>query len=254
MCLIFIAYHTHPDFPLIVAANRDEFYGRPTLPVHCWDDHPGVWAGRDLKEGGTWMGVHQAGRFAAVTNYRSGEMASAPKSRGNLTKDLLLTESPRLYINEQLIKESHLYGGFNLLSYDGQNLFYCSNRGKHQNQVLAPGFYGLSNGHLNSDWPKIQTGLPLFKGAIGKKISRSQLWQLLASDQQAADAQLPDTGIGLELERLLSARFIQSPIYGTRASTLLFWHRNASVEIIEKSFDGARETNDKAVNLILQTK
>ena len=253
MCLIFIAYQAHPDFPLIVAANRDEFYGRPTLPIHCWDDHPEICAGRDLKEGGTWMGVHQGGRFSAVTNYRSGEMATAPLSRGNLVKDMLLTAAPRLYINERLVKESHLYGGFNLLSYDGHSLYYCSNRREKQNQSLAPGVYGLSNGYLNGDWPKIQTGLPLFQEAINQGPDRTRLWQLLANDQQAEDSQLPDTGIGLELERMLSARFIQSPTYGTRASTLLFWHRNASVEMIEKSFDGKGESGEKSVTLVLQS-
>ncbi len=216
------------------------------------------------------MGIHQGGRFAAITNYRSSEMATAPKSRGNLVKELLLTGSIQKYLQDRLSQEARLYSGFNALSFDGKALFYCSNRNLDINQaamtqpetlprkayqVLKPGFYGLSNGRLNDSWPKIQKGLPIFRAAVkqytGEEPGPNRLWQLLQDAEQAEDSQLPDTGIGIELERLLSPRFIQSTTYGTRACTLVFWHRNQSVEVIERSFDATGITGEKLATIAL---
>ncbi|OZG71968.1 hypothetical protein BTA51_18360 [Hahella sp. CCB-MM4] len=241
MCLIFAAFQTHPDYPLVVAANRDEFYARPTQALHRWTDNPEIYAGRDLQEGGTWMGLHQQGRFAAVTNYRSGAAATAPRSRGNLVKDLLNTPSQLEFIQSELAETAQEYGGFNTLSYDGKQLIYCSNRHSEHFQILAPGYYGLSNGLLNSDWPKISRGMPIFKealqnGSLPAPPKLDRIWDLLADKLTAADEELPDTGISLEWEKLLSSRFIRSENYGTRASTIVLWKGDRTAAMIERNF------------------
>ncbi|WP_020409332.1 NRDE family protein [Hahella ganghwensis] len=242
MCLIFAAYNMQPDYPLIVAANRDEFYERPTQSLHRWDDQPDIYAGRDLKEGGTWMGVHREGRFAAVTNFRSGHSTPAPLSRGNLVKDLLLTSSQKNFVTATLSEKAQDYGGFNTLSYDGEALIYCSNRAPDFHRVLPPGFYGLSNGLLNAEWPKVSQGLQQFRSIIeANSLDASKdmnsLWELLANGEQAPDELLPDTGIDQHLERLLSSRFIRSPTYGTRASTILTWNKERRIKILERNFN-----------------
>ena len=158
MCLILFAYRSLPDYRLVLAANRDEFYDRPTRHVAFWDDAPEILAGRDLKAGGTWMGITKKGRFAAITNYRDSGMTieNAP-SRGDLVKDFLIGKSrPHDYL-ESLQNKGQDYNGFNLIIGDGNELFYYSNRDGNIHNI-EPGVHGLSNHLLNTPWPKVAQG------------------------------------------------------------------------------------------------
>jgi uncharacterized protein with NRDE domain len=237
MCLVLIGLHQHPDYSLVVAANRDEFYDRPTSPATFWSDHPHVLGGRDLKAGGTWMGIDRSGRFAAVTNYRQGTReTAAPRSRGHLVSDYLTTSAdPERYLDE-VERDATLYNGFNLLVGDARRLFYYSNR-EGGRRTLGSGIYGLSNHLLDSPWPKVTAS----KNALGALLSGGSelipdLLALLSDRRQAADESLPKTGVSLEWERLLSAAFITSPGYGTRSSTVLLVGRDGSVVLVERSF------------------
>ncbi len=242
MCLILFAYHVHPDYSLILAANRDEFYDRPTAPADFWSSHPQVLAGIDLKEKGTWLGVTREGKFAAITNYRdpASWKADAP-SRGKLVSRYLTgSAGPEKYLRS-VVKKADVYNGFNLLLGDGADLFVYSNRGDVRK--LSPGIYGLSNELLDTPWPKVRRGKQLLKKALaqkGKELEET-LFDLLSDRLVPSDRNLPDTGIGLEWERLLSTMFITSPIYGTRSSTLLFIGKNRRVKLIEKIYNGEEE-------------
>ncbi len=242
MCLILFAYHVHPDYRLILAANRDEFYDRPTAPADFWSSHPQVLAGIDLKEKGTWLGVTREGKFAAITNYRdpASWKADAP-SRGKLVSRYLTgSAGPEKYLRS-VVKKADVYNGFNLLLGDGEDLFVYSNRGDVRK--LSPGIYGLSNELLDTPWPKVRRGKQLLKKALaqkGKELEET-LFDLLSDRLVPSDRNLPDTGIGLEWERLLSTMFITSPIYGTRSSTLLFIGKNRRVKLIEKIYNGEEE-------------
>ncbi|MDD4092400.1 MAG: NRDE family protein [Smithellaceae bacterium] len=242
MCLILFAYHMHPDYRLILAANRDEFYDRPTAPADFWSSHPQVLAGIDLKEKGTWLGVTREGKFVAITNYRdpASWKADAP-SRGKLVSRYLTgSAGPEKYLRS-VVKKADVYNGFNLLLGDGEDLFVYSNRGDVRK--LSPGIYGLSNELLDTPWPKVRRGKQLLKKTLaqkGKELEEA-LFDLLSDRLVPSDRNLPDTGIGLEWERLLSTMFITSPIYGTRSSTLLFIGKNRRVKLIEKIYNGEEE-------------
>ncbi|OMH38999.1 NRDE family protein [Motiliproteus sp. MSK22-1] len=263
MCLILIAYHVHPDYPLIVAANRDEFYHRPTKPAHIWPDSSQVLAGLDMQQGGTWLGVTRMGRFAAVTNVRNGFAEKNPQhlSRGLLTRNFLTQEcSPSDYI-KQLTADR--YAGFNLLLADANSLHYFTNQatadpGKIRQVVsepnstiidqtrsqLQPGIYGLSNAALDTSWPKLERAKARLANICTQTTpSQEQLFCLLQDRYVAADDQLPDTGISIEWERKLAPGFIQSSDYGTRASTLVMIHRSGIIEFIEQNFDNQGPTD-----------
>ena len=238
VCLVLIALDSHPDYSLIIAANRDEFYDRPTAPASFWDDAPSVLAGRDLKAGGTWLGVDRHGRFAAVTNYRQGERESpAPRSRGLLVSDFLTRDVGALEHVEQVRREADFYNGFNLLAGDPWGVFYFSNR---QGRVrhLAPGLYGLSNHLLDTPWPKVAASKSAFGTLLtdGASELTAELFALLSDRNRPADALLPSTGVGHEWERLLSSAFIASDDYGTRSSTVALIGRDGSMVFVERSF------------------
>lgn len=238
MCLILFAYQTHPRHRLVVAANRDEFYARPTAPAAFWSDAPEVLAGRDLREGGTWLGVTRGGRFAAVTNVREPEMyrVGAP-SRGFLVSDFLRgSESPEVYA-ERLAETGGEYNGFNLLLVDGRSLVWLSNRGEGA-RTLEPGVYGLSNALLDTPWPKVEMGKEDLRRALegdGDEALAAALFATLARRDPAPDARLPATGIGAERERALSSAFIATPEYGTRCSTVLLMGRDGAVSFTERT-------------------
>ena len=242
MCFIVFAYQVHPSYRFIAAANRDEFYERPTSPADFWKEAPQVLAGRDLKEGGTWMGVTRGGKFAAITNYRdpSAFKTGAP-SRGKLVSDFLTgPESAASYI-EKISRQGQKYNGFNLICGDPKDLFVYSNRGKIEK--LEAGIYGLSNHLLDSPWPKVIKGKKALTAAMNKKgadLERA-LFKILSDRQKAPDPKLPSTGIELEKERLLSPIFIESPGYGTRSSSVLLMAKNKRVKFVEKVFDGKPE-------------
>ena len=238
MCLVLLALRSHPDYQLIVAANRDEFYDRPTAPAGLWADCPSVLGGRDLQAGGTWLGVDRRGRFAAVTNYRQGERENpAPRSRGLLVSEFLTGDSGGPEYMQQVRRDAGLYNGFNLIAGDRSALFYFSNR-EGRLRMLEPGVYGLSNHLLDTPWPKVTATKNAF-GAIlthrGNELSED-LFALLANRDQAGDDRLPSTGVPLEWERLLSSAFIVSPDYGTRSSTVVLVDRHGRMNWVERSF------------------
>ncbi|WP_026564587.1 NRDE family protein [Bacillus sp. UNC41MFS5] len=223
MCLILFAYQVHPIYKLIVAANRDEFLGRPTSPVHFWEDRPDILAGRDLEKMGTWMGVTTTGRFAALTNYRDPKEATDGKrSRGELVAEALKHKGNVEDYMKDLGERKDLYPGYNLLAGDGNELYYFSNKGQEL-QKIVPGIYGVSNHLLNTDWPKVQKGKAGMSNIIkGKPEEMTEtLLALLQNEDQAPDELLPNTGVSLEWERRLSPLFIKSENYGTRSSTVL---------------------------------
>jgi uncharacterized protein with NRDE domain len=238
MCLVLIALDSHPDYPLIVAANRDEFYDRPTAPAAFWADAPSVLAGRDLQAGGTWLGVDRRGRFAAVTNYRQGQRERpAPRSRGRLVSDFLTTGASAREHIERAQSDAALYNGFNLLASDGGRLFYYSNR-EGRVRALAPGVYGLSNHLLDTPWPKVASTKTAFDALLngGASDLTADLFALLSDRNRPADDLLPSTGIGREWERLLSSAFIASDDYGTRSSTVVLVGREGHIVFVERTF------------------
>ena len=238
MCLILFSFNTQPGFRLILAANRDEFYARPTRPLSAWTDAPEVYGGRDLKEGGTWLGISRRGRLAALTNYRdpAHQLPQAP-SRGLLTNRFLTGDAPPADYLEQLQKTAHRYNGFNLLVGDQTGLWYCSNRSNGIGE-LQPGVYGLSNHLIDTEWPKVSQGKNRLKDLLNRKDAwdTEDLFALLADRAVAPDRELPDTGVGLEWERTLSPLFITSPNYGTRSSTVLLIETTGEVTLLERSF------------------
>lgn len=237
MCLILLGIDTHPDYSLILAANRDEFYDRPTARAAFWDDAPAVLAGRDLKAGGTWLGIDRLGRLAAVTNYRQGHReAEAPRSRGHLVSEYLTGRLDAGAHLARVEREAALYNGFNLIAGDWSALYYFSNR-EGRIRVLTPGVYGLSNHLLDSPWPKVTAGKSSLAALLagGGELLPS-LFALLSDRAQASDDLLPQTGVSPDWERLLSSAFIASPEYGTRSSTVLLVGRDGRVVFAERTF------------------
>jgi uncharacterized protein with NRDE domain len=242
MCLIFVAWKVRADYRLVVAANRDEFYGRPTAPAGFWADAPEVLAGRDLEGGGTWLGVSRAGRFAALTNYRrgAGRMQDAP-TRGRLVSDFLLSETTPGDYMQSLAPRASIYNGFNLLAGDGESLYWFSNRGGAPLELEA-GVHAVSNDLLDTPWPKVLRGKASFERLLAEnEIDKSAIFDLLLDRRPAADASLPDTGIGLERERALSPIFITAGDYGTRSSTVLLVDAGGDVEFEERTHEPGRD-------------
>ena len=239
MCLITFAYKSHPTYSFILAANRDEFYERASAPLTYWDEDKNILAGQDLIQGGTWLGLNSQSHFATVTNYRDGATPDNDRllSRGKLTRNFLeYHSSAREYLTE-LEATKQQYGGFNLLLGDAFGLYHLSNKG-HSSMKLSPGVYGLSNALLNTPWPKlIQVRDQLSLLIQQPEIDPDALFSIMQSDQQADDAQLPDTGIGYDWEKLLSSCFIRTGTYGTRATTLLLQKPCGETHIIEQNYD-----------------
>lgn len=238
MCLILFAYEVHPSYRLVVAANRDEFYDRPTAAAGFWRDAPEVLAGRDLTHGGTWLGVTRDSRFAAVTNYRDPRAVrpDAP-SRGHLVGDFLKgSDSPAEYL-ARVAGGGPRFNGFNLLAGDAGSLHYYSNRGGAPRR-LAPGVYGLSNHLLDTSWPKVEAGKRALAALVsaGGELEVESIFRVLSDREPADDSRLPDTGVGLEAERTLSPLFITGPRYGTRCSTVLLAGRDRRVVFVERAF------------------
>ncbi len=238
MCLLLISYNTNPEYPFVVAANRDEFYQRPTEKAGFWKDYPSLLAGRDVQAGGTWLGITKSGRFAAITNFRDMRMIknNAP-TRGLLTLDFLVSQISAFEYGRSLKKNAGEYNGYNLLFSDNENLFYFSNQTKELNQLSA-GVYGLSNHLLDTPWPKVVKSKEAFIGAVSdNKISEKQLFNILSDEREAPVDQLPDTGLSRELERAVSPVFIKSDKYGTRSSTIVLVNSVNEVLFVEKSLD-----------------
>lgn len=235
MCLIAI---DRQDNALTVAANRDEFHHRPTLAADWWEDAPQVWGGRDQQAGGAWLAVSRTGRFAAVTNVRRmlPPRPEAP-SRGALVQAFMNSLEPAQAFASALRANADHYSGFNLLLFDGLELLYLSNEPHFTLRSVPAGLHVLSNASLDTPWPKAERLRAVMATRAGDaERAREQLFDALADRRPAADADLPDTGVGLEMERFLSAAFISSPRYGTRASTVLQLEGN-QLQIEERRFD-----------------
>ena len=237
MCLILFAYKVHPVYKLIVAANRDEFYKRPTAPAHFWEDSPDILAGRDLEKMGTWMGVTSQGRFAALTNYRNPkEVAEGKRSRGELVADALKYNGNLSDYMRELSGNKDQYPGYNLLAGDADELYYYSNIGQELRK-LEPGIYGVSNHLLNTEWPKVKIGkeglAKIINGKQGNMIEN--LFSLLQNAEKASDELLPNTGVPLDMERMLSPLFIKSDYYGTRSSTVMLLS-DKEIQYVERVF------------------
>ena len=233
MCLIVFAWQPEQATVLRLAANRDEFYARPSAALGQWPDAPDVFAGRDLQAGGTWLGVTRQGRFAALTNIRDPRQKAAPRSRGALTADYLLgQESPAAYL-DRVMHDAAEHAGFNLLVGDRQQLWHFNSQERRPRQ-LESGVYGMSNANLDTPWPKLLRARDALSDRLDGK--DEELLALLSDNNQPADHLLPDTGVGLATERLLSSVFITSEAYGTRASTVLNLGMDGDWSITERSF------------------
>ncbi|MGF6110935.1 NRDE family protein [Pseudomonas frederiksbergensis] len=234
MCLIVFAWRPGHAQPLIVAANRDEFYARPTQPLAQWAHAPHVHAGRDLEAGGTWLGIGANGRFAALTNIRDPRQPASRTSRGELVAGFLSGEMSIDDYLSDVVARSAEYAGFNLLIGNTNELWHFNARDSEA-VMLAPGVYGLSNAGLDTPWPKVLKA----KAALSELLDDPQpaaLLAILADSAAAPLTDLPDTGVGLATETLLSSVFIASPTYGTRASTALIVSADGSRVMVERSF------------------
>ncbi|UVA77487.1 NRDE family protein [Pandoraea commovens] len=265
MCLIVFSWQPDAATPLVVLANRDEFFERPAEPLHWWLDHPDILAGRDLRGGGTWMGVNRVGRFAALTNFRDGRAPMAPKdspSRGLLVSAMLDATS----FDDDLArveKHAHEYAGFNLLAGDlpARKLYWLGNRVTHAGDgrtaeqtggrtslpvahAIAPGFHGLSNALLDTPWPKLVSRRNALRDALENGADDIALMEVMRDAVEAADESLPETGVTHDWEKKLSAAFIASPAYGTRCTTLLRYHRDGVIEVTESTVSPSQPASE----------
>ncbi len=239
MCLILFSYDNHPLYRLVLVANRDEFYDRPTAVADFWEDSSGILAGMDLKEGGTWLGITRGGKFAAITNYRDPSTRKEQAiSRGLLVSQYLRTDVKAEKYIAKIKTDIDRYNDFNLLIGDMRNLYYLSSK-PTSSLVLQAGTYGLSNHLLDTPWPKIKTG----KNALNEELSGKtdvcidRLFKILRDETQPEDETLPETGVGLEWERMLAPIFIKSKTYGTRSSTILLIDHSKNATFVERTYD-----------------
>jgi uncharacterized protein with NRDE domain len=245
MCLAVIAWQSHPDYPLVVAANRDEFYARPTRPAAWWGQAVSLLAGRDEEAGGTWLGVNRRGRFAMLTNVRApSERNPHAPTRGALVVSALQSAGPIATWLQNLAARSHAFNGFNLLVGDAlaapghePGLHYHSNRLGEPPRKLAPGIYGLSNALLDTPWPKVTRAVGRFACQLANRVDPDALLALMADRALAPDTALPSTGVPLEWERVLSAIQIRANGYGTRATTVITVRSDGLVGFVERTFD-----------------
>lgn len=239
MCLLVFAWKTHPDSPLVFAGNRDELHARASAAAGFWEDAPQVLGGRDLQAGGTWLGVTSGGRFAVVTNYREAPTPQeAPRSRGALAADFLRADTPAdTYINE-VVKRAGDYGAFSLILGEPTALWYFSNRGEPEPRKVPPGIHGLSNHQLDTPWPKVTRSVACLDLLLERPaLTAEALFMLLADRTPVPDAELPDTGIGVERERQLSPVFVTHQLYGTRCSSVIFLDADGGLRFAERRFD-----------------
>lgn len=242
MCLILFAYKANPGYDLILAANRDEFYHRPASPMHFWEENPDILAGKDIKSGGTWMGINRDKRFAALTNYRDPAVyRNDAASRGEIITDYLGSQKGPNHFAEELKQQAARFNGFNLIWGDIRRIYSFSNR-DGRIMPVSPGLHGISNAFLNIPWPKVTLGKELLRDVLKKTINNKKsitsadLFSILENREMPPDRSLPDTGVGLETERMLSPIFIESANYGTRSSTIIIAKESGRADIWERTF------------------
>ena len=266
MCLILFAWQSHPDYPLVVAANRDEFYARRTRPAAWWGQAVSLLGGRDEEAGGTWLGINRRGRFAMLTNVRAPHERNAhAPSRGLLVLSALQSAGPMGDWVSENARTANSFNGYNLLvgeplpvparGMDAQ-LLYTSNRmpaGTSDPRSLSPGIYGLSNAALDTPWPKVMRGVAGFACQVANSVDIDALLQLMASREVARDSELPETGIPADWERALSAIQIRAKGYGTRATTILTVRRDGTVCFIERTFavDAPQDYVDRRFDFVI---
>lgn len=254
MCTILISYDTTPGYRLIIAANRDEFLARPTAHLSFWSGD-GILAGKDLRGGGTWLGVTRNGRFAALTNYRERTAgAENDHSRGEIVHRFLTGEQDCRRFLDHLVSDARLYRGFNLLLGDNHGLYYYCNRREEPRQ-LGAGIYGLSNHLLDTSWPKVLRGKKLFREVLAKNtFDDEDFFAVLGDTHRPADGDLPSTGVGKDWERLLSSIFIQSETYGTRSSAILTIDEDGYLRFCERTYhhDRAMATSNIEESFMLE--
>ena len=240
MCLITFAYKIHPEYKLILAANRDEFYGRATRKAQFWEDegHPDILAGKDLEADGTWMGTTKGRMWSALTNYRDPSWERKdPPSRGHLVLNYLKeSESPKQF-SKGLVSNTDHYMGFNILVGDPDEIYHYSNK-TDKLTLIEPGIHGVSNALLNTSWPKMDWAKKDLERIISKnEFSNEELFDLLSNSERAPEDQLPDTGIPEEWEKAVSSVFIKTETYGTRCSTLLLIDKKDNITFMERRYD-----------------
>jgi uncharacterized protein with NRDE domain len=235
LCLIVIAWKARVDLPLIVAANRDEWRERPAQPAHWWNDERAILAGRDLRAGGTWMGVTRSGRFAAITNFRDpAERRSTAPSRGALVTEYLLSGDPPERFLTSIAARAAAYNGFNLIAGDGASLWYYASR-EDAMRPVEPGVHGLSNHLLDEPWPKVRRGRAVMEEALRDADPAPRLFRMLSDANPAADAELPETGVGITWERRLATALITGEDYGTRCSTVVTFAASGAIGFDERT-------------------
>lgn len=237
MCLIVFAWRPGHAQSLVLAANRDEFYNRASLALGEWPDAPGLYAGRDLQAGGTWLGVSADGRFAALTNIRDPRQAKGSRSRGELAVDFLRGTLDAEHYLAELSERLEQYSGFNLLLGNRDALYYFNSE-QGQARRLQAGLYGLSNAELDTPWPKLVRASAGLAGCLDDP-QPQRLLEMLSDPRQPPRVLLPDTGIGLDWELLLSSIFIVGPGYGTCASSALLLNADGSLQLVERRIDSS---------------
>jgi len=248
MCVIFFAYKVHSKYDLILAANRDEFFDRPAGKASFWSDAPDILAGRDLKEGGTWLGVTKTGRLAGLTNFRNPKKRKkSASSRGEILKNFLENQTKSQPFMDQLTKKIEQYNDFNLLLKEQEEFYYYSSlRGK--GEKLNPGIYGLSNHFIDTPWPKVVSGKEKLSQIISMATSKNlpeSLFFLLKDKSDPIEKDLPQTGLTLEWEKILAPIFVANPVYGTRASTIILFDKQKRISFWEKTFNEKQEEVEK---------
>lgn len=236
MCIIAFQYNSHATFKLVVVANRDEFYHRPTAPAHFWEEAPHIFAGKDLQQGGTWLGVNKAGRFVAITNYRDPKLAEYGEySRGTIATNFLNSKQTVNEFIQELAQNKDKYGPFNILAYDGQSFLHYNNF-FDETMPIDEGIHCLCNATINTPWPKVTTLTQHFTELLGQQdFQHEELFQLMLDKTIVEDEFLPSTGVPLELERELSSIFVKRDDYGTRCSTVVLIDE-VKIQFVERTF------------------
>lgn len=251
MCLIVFRWQPDNLEPLTLLSNRDEFYHRPSTPAHFWSDSPNIYGGRDDEKGGTWLAVSQDRKLSAVTNYREPNPPSDVRSRGEIVSSFLTSNTSAQGFAETLLSQHLDYPGFNALFFDGKSLVYSSNRLPEGYRVLEQGIYGLSNHLLDSPWPKLQRAKNGFSQIVShENYERGELWSLMENPVQAAKEELPDTGVGAELEKMLSPIFIQSSQYGTRTTSLVKLNKLGEFHFYERNHVPSLSESEEVIQTI----
>lgn len=254
MCIISFHVQNHPTYKLIIAANRDEFYARPTKNAHFWEDEPSILAGRDLKEMGTWLGITKQGRFAALTNYRDPQLEKNNKiSRGSIITNFLTSDIDAPEYLAALRDNKDNYNGFNVIAGTVDDLYYYGNQ-QEKIMKLDAGTYSVSNHLLNTPWPKVKKASEMLHQYVSthEKVEHSALFSQLHYSEIAEDELLPETGVGIELERQLSPIFIKTDNYGTRSSTVLLVTHDNDVLFVEQTYNDGSFKQEQTFTFSIQ--